>query len=196
MHRIISALFFLITATALNAQSLITRSFHDIPLSKALVEIDQSTDEQHIVFVYDELEDFIVEGTFKDTPITQVIKTLIGYYPIHIETEGDKIFVECTQKEPYHLRGRIVSENGSPLTNVNIAIIEHDSIIGGGRSNAGGQFVIPHTAASATMGPAGPCGGPAPAPVPRCRRRAAPAAPPAPGHAQACIVKKDPRPPP
>ncbi len=151
MRRIISTLLFLYIAAAVYPQSLITRSFHDIPLSKALVEIDQSTDEQHIVFVYDELEDFIVEGTFKDAPITQVIKTLIGYYPIHIETEGDKIFVECTQKEPYHLRGRIVSENGSPLTNVNIAVIEHDSIIGGGRSNAGGQFVIPHTAASATI---------------------------------------------
>ena len=150
MRRIISTLLFLYTAAAVYPQSLITRSFHDIPLSKALVEIDQSTDEQHIVFVYDELEDFIVEGTFKDAPITQVIKTLIGYYPIHIETEGDKIFVECTQKEPYHLRGRIVSENGSPLTNVNIAIIEHDSIIGGGRSNAGGQFVIPHTTPQAT----------------------------------------------
>ena len=150
MRIIILTLILLFTATDAFTQTRITRSFHNTPLSKALTEIDQSTHDCQIVFVYDELEDFIVEGTFKETPIAQAIQQLIGSYPIHVEAEGHKIFVECAQKEAYRLRGRIVNEAGVPLQNVNIVISRRDSIVNGGRSNTNGLFVIPHSTASAT----------------------------------------------
>ena len=59
---------------------------------------------------------------FTDLSIQEAIREVIGFYPMKVTYDGDKIFVECTQKEDAKVIGRIVDENGHPIEFANISL--------------------------------------------------------------------------
>ena len=85
-------------ALCLNAQKL-SRHYQDQSLSKVLEDLNAATSEQTIYFIYDELEDFTVTTSFQNLPIAEAISQVVGFYPIRVTYDKDRIFVECTQKE-------------------------------------------------------------------------------------------------
>ena len=130
----------------------ISRHYQNESLSKVLEDLNAATSDKTIYFIYDELEDFTVTSHFTDLPIQEAIREVIGFYPMKVTYDGDKIFVECTQKEDAKVIGRIVDENGHPIEFANISLHhatdapdndKKSTYLNGGVSNENGDFVIP-----------------------------------------------------
>jgi hypothetical protein len=114
-------------------------------MSKALKQIESSTKDYTINFIYNELEDFTVTTSVKNRSVPDAIRDVIGFYPIRMTVDGKNIFVECVQKETTKLIGRLIDKSGQPVMYANIALLSprDSSYITGGVSNEAGQFAIP-----------------------------------------------------
>ena len=119
-----------------NAQRL-SRNYQNLSLSKVLTDLNTASSERTIYFIYDELEDFTVTCHFRNLTIEEAIREVIGFYPMKVTYDGDRIFVECTQKEDTKVIGRVVDENGRPIEFANVTLMaEQDSaFINGSVSN-------------------------------------------------------------
>ena len=148
-HYIFTALLCALTLCA-QAQR-ISRSYQNESLSKVLEDLNAASSDKTIYFIYDELEDFTVTSHFSDLPIKEAIREVIGFYPMKVTYDDDKIFIECTQKEDTKVIGRIVDESGQPIEFANISLHNSVGFINGGVSNENGDFVIPCKEKSVTL---------------------------------------------
>lgn len=129
----------------LQAQS-IHLSFRGEPLPVALRELARVAPDYNISFIYNDLEDFIVSAEISDATVPQAIRQLIGHYPVRVtEGKGKTIYVESYGKGLPRYRGEVVSSDGVPLPEVNVALLNpaDSTIIGNGVSGETGVFVIP-----------------------------------------------------
>ena len=120
----------------------ISRDYQNESLSKVLEDLNAAASDKTIYFIYDELEDFTVTSHFTDLPIKEAIREVIGFYPMKVTYDNDKVFIECTQKEDTKVIGHIVDESGQPIEFANISLY-NEGFINGGVSNENGDFVIP-----------------------------------------------------
>lgn len=139
------ALFLILLCTAvLSARA--QHIFQGTSLSEALIELDQSSNQYDISFVYDELEDFTVSKIIKKgRSLPDAVREVCGFYPVRVIDMGREIFVECIQKERTKFSGRLIDQQHQPVIYANIALysLTDSTLIGGGVSNEAGDFVIP-----------------------------------------------------
>ena len=128
----------------------ISRNYQNESLSKVLEDLNAAVSNHTIYFIYDELEDFTVTSHFNNLPIKEAIREVIGFYPMKVTYDDDKIFIECTQKEDTKMIGHIVDESGHPIEFANISLY-NEVFINGGVSNENGDFVIPCQAQRITL---------------------------------------------
>ena len=130
----------------------ITREYLNQSLSKVLEDLNTATDDKTIFFIYNDLEDFTVTCHFRNYSLEDAIREVIGFYPMKVTYDENRIFVECTQKESTKVVGRVIDDKGKPVEFANItlhavtdsATIQHQSsFINGSVSNENGDFVIP-----------------------------------------------------
>jgi len=172
MKRILSTALLCSLALCLCAQKL-TRDYRDQPLSKVLEDLNSAASNLTIYFIYDELEDFTVTTSFKNLSAEEAISQVIGFYPIKVTFDRDRIFVECTQKEKTKVTGRVVDNLGRPVEFANISLLNEAGVpnndlnstynnaegdaatagafINGSVSNENGDFVIPCEAERVTV---------------------------------------------
>ena len=127
-----------------NAQR-VSRDYHDMSMSKALIDLDRASSRYHISFIYNELEDFTVTKHLDDRPVLDAVRDIVGFYPISISVGDSIIAVECVNKTEKRLIGQLVDENGHPVifANIQLLSIADTTFITGGVTNENGQFVIP-----------------------------------------------------
>jgi hypothetical protein len=128
----------------------LSRDYQNVSLSKVLEDLNTASSDKTIYFIYDELEDFTVTSHFTDLPIHEAIREVVGFYPMKVTYDEDKIFIECTQKEDAKVIGHIVDESGQPVEFANISLYG-EAFINGGVSNENGDFVIPCKAQRITL---------------------------------------------
>lgn len=131
----------------------ITHNFRNTSMSEALTVLAKSTKDYHINFMYNELEDFTVTTNVVKRTAPDAIQQIIGFYPMKMTIDGQNIFVECTQKAPTKMMGRIVDTHHRPVDFANVALlnVRDSSFITGGVTNENGQFVIPCEARKAIV---------------------------------------------
>ena len=131
----------------------ITRQYNNVSFSAALKDLNARQHKYTINFVYDELEDFRVTKSIRNQSVPDAIMQLIGFYPIKMTQVEDNIIVECTQKTPTKMIGRIIDNKKRPVDFANVALlnVSDSSLINGGVTNENGQFVIPCEATKAIV---------------------------------------------
>ena len=152
LKAILVTMAFCMSLPPIHAQR-ITHNFHNTSMSEVLTQLAKSSKSYHINFMYNELEDFIVSTNIvKKTPL-DAIQQVIGFYPIKVTIDGENIFVECTQKTPTKMMGRIIDTHRRPVDFANVALlnVRDSSFITGGVTNENGQFVIPCEARKAIV---------------------------------------------
>lgn len=114
-------------------------------MSKVLIDLDRASSRYHISFIYNELEDFTVTKQIVNRPFLDAVREVIGYYPITMHVKDSLIAIECVDKTPRRLMGRLVDNHNIPVVYANIQLLsaEDTTFITGGVSNENGQFVIP-----------------------------------------------------
>ena len=126
----------------------VNRTYNNVSLSEALLQLVQEQDEYTISFIYNELEDFRITTSIKNKKLPDAIQQMIGFYPVRITVNPDdkEIFVECTHKTDRHLTGTIIDEQGLPLAFANVTLFNpaDSTLLSGGVSNEAGVFVIPY----------------------------------------------------
>ena len=126
----------------------VNRTYNNVSLSEALLQLVQEQDEYTISFIYNELEDFRITTSIKNKKLPDAIQQMIGFYPVRITVNPDdkEIFVECTHKTDRHLTGTIIDEQGLPLAFANVTLLNptDSTLLSGGVSNEAGVFVIPY----------------------------------------------------
>ena len=159
-------------ALCINAQKL-SRDYQNQSLAKVLEDLNVATTDHTIYFIYDELEDFTVTTSFKNLKIEEAIRQVVGFYPMKVTYDKDRIFVECTQKETTKVIGRVVDEKGEPIEFANVSLLSEakdlvneksstynntkgdavmaGAFINGSVSNENGDFVIPCNARRVTV---------------------------------------------
>ena len=134
----------LLSAVTSTAQT-ISRRYDGVSMSQALADIDKSTEQYKVNFIYDELDDFPVNCHFNQINVLDAIMAVIGHYPVKVTIQGQYVFVECVEKRQTKVRGRVLGARSAPLPNANITI--YDARTGekvcSGVSNEGGEFSIP-----------------------------------------------------
>ena len=145
MQRLYILLLCLVVMSA-KAQRL-THNFQNTSLSEALIWIDNAQDNYKLNFIFDELEDFTVTTSLKNTTVRDAVRQVCGFYPMHLTFDEQDIYIECTQKADTKLSGRVVDEKGQPIPYASVALLSlSDSMfLTGGVSNEAGDFVIPCT---------------------------------------------------
>ena len=149
MKQYIFTVLICILTLCAQAQKL-SRDYQNVSLSKVLEDLNTASSDKTIYFIYDELEDFTVTSHFTDLPINEAIREVIGFYPMKVTYDNDKVFIECTQKEDTKVIGHIVDESGRPIEFANISLY-NEGFINGGVSNENGDFVIPCKAQRITL---------------------------------------------
>ncbi len=131
----------------------ITRQYNNVSFSAALKDLNTAQNKYAINFVYDELEDFKVTKSIRNQSVPNAIQQLIGFYPIKMTQMDHVLIVECTQKAPNKMIGRIVDTHHRPVDFANVALlnVRDSSFITGGVTNENGQFVIPCKARKAIV---------------------------------------------
>ena len=113
----------LLCALSLCAQAQrLSRDYQNESLSKVLEDLNAATSDQTIYFIYDELEDFTVTSHFSDLPLKEAIREVIGFYPMKVTYDDNRIFIECTQKEDAKVIGRVVDAEGQPIEFANVSL--------------------------------------------------------------------------
>lgn len=138
-------LFFLLILAQHSFAQRITRQYNNVLFSEALKDLNARQHKYTINFVYDELEDFKVTKSIRNSNVPNAIMQLIGFYPIRMTQVENNIMVECTQKSTFRYKGRIVDERGNAAEYATIALLSpiDSTIVGHGVSNENGSFVIP-----------------------------------------------------
>lgn len=138
-------LFFLLILAQHSYAQRITRQYNNMSFSEALKDLNARQHKYTINFVYDELEDFKVTKSIRNSNVPNAIMQLIGFYPIRMTQVENNIMVECTQKSTFRYKGRIVDERGNAAEYATIALLSpiDSTIVGHGVSNENGSFVIP-----------------------------------------------------
>ncbi|MBP5508058.1 MAG: outer membrane beta-barrel protein [Prevotella sp.] len=131
-------------ATTAGAQQL-SHYFRSTSLSEALIWIDNAQKTYKINFIFDELEDFTVTTSLRNTKVKDAVKQVVGFYPMRVSFENNDIYVECTQKSESKVSGHVVDEKGRPIPFATVSLLtQRDSaFITGGVSNENGDFVVP-----------------------------------------------------
>ena len=137
-------LFFLLILVQYSYAQRITRQYNNVSFSEALKDLNARQHKYTINFVYDELEDFKVTKSIRNSNVPNAIMQLIGFYPIRMTQVENNIMVECTQKSTFRYKGRIVDERGNAAEYATIALLSpiDSTIVGHGVSNENGSFVI------------------------------------------------------
>ena len=69
--------------------------------------------------------------SIRNQSVPDAIMQLIGFYPIRMTQVEDNIMVECTQKTPTKMIGRIIDNKNRPVDFANVALLNvRDSLRG------------------------------------------------------------------
>ena len=149
---VINLLLLLMVSMGVFAQR-ITRQYNNVSFSAALKDLNAAQDKYAINFVYNELEDFKVTKSIRNQNVPDAIRQLIGFYPIKMTQMDNVLVVECIQKTPTKLIGRVIDTHHRPVDFANVALlnVQDSCFITGGVTNENGQFVIPCEARKAIV---------------------------------------------
>ena len=149
---VINLMLLLMINVSASAQR-ITRQYNNVSFSAALKDLNAAQGKYAINFVYNELEDFKVTKSIRNQSVPDAIQQLIGFYPIKMTLMDNVLVVECTQKAPTKMIGKIVDSQHRAVDFANVALlnVRDSSFITGGVTNENGQFVIPCEARKAIV---------------------------------------------
>lgn len=93
----------------------------DEPMSVVLKKIEQAS-HYKIIFTYDEIQNYKVTVSVKNKPINEVIRTVIGNYPLAYKVKNIFVTIYAIKPEEAQkkISGVVIDNNGEPMIGVNI----------------------------------------------------------------------------
>lgn len=144
MKRIIIIIMAMVGFISANAKKY-TYSFHNTPVSQALVELSQDHPDINIAFIYKELGNYKTSSKIDTDDIGSAIRQIIGLHPITLSEKKGNYYVEALQHGRYTYSGQITGSDNEPVEAATIMLLNPTdlSVITYGFSDNHGRFHIP-----------------------------------------------------
>lgn len=144
MRRIIIIIMAMVGFISANAKKY-TYSFHNTPVSQALVELSQDHPDINIAFIYKELDNYKTSSRIDTDDIGSAIRQIIGLHPISLSQKKGNYYVEALQHGRYTYSGQVIGSDNEPVEATTIMLLNptDSSVITYGFSDDYGRFHIP-----------------------------------------------------
>lgn len=122
-----------------------TYSFHNTPLSQALVELSHDHPDIDISFIYKELDNYKTSSSIDTDDAGSAIRQIIGLHPVNLYERKGRYYVEALQRGRYTYSGRVVDTDFEPVEAATIMLLHpaDSSVITYGFSDDADRFNIP-----------------------------------------------------
>lgn len=140
---LLSLLVFMLCINA-NAETF-SYSFKSIPLSEALIIINNDHPELNINFIYDELENYIVNSQVDSHNAYEALSQVIGRNPVTIRRKKDVFYIEALQHGKYIYKGMVKGNDGLPVVAATVLMMtpKDSTVLTYGITDDDGRFSIP-----------------------------------------------------
>ena len=125
---IILFVFIMLQPTLPSAAQKMSFKFNDVSLSEALRQIDHAQNDKHIVFMFDDLDMFLVNADLNGLSVAEAVHKVCDSHPVTVTDVGDAIFVEYVPKVVHLSPVVIYGENDAKqLSDDSISVSNADS---------------------------------------------------------------------
>ncbi len=122
-----------------------TYSFHNTPVSKALVQLGQDHPDIDIAFIYKELDNYTTSAKIDTDDISSVLRQIIGLNPVSIIQAKDIFYIEALQHGKYVYTGRVIGTDNEPVVAAIIMLLapKDSTVLTYGITDVTGRFAVP-----------------------------------------------------
>lgn len=120
-------------------------TFHNIPVSQALVELSKEHPDINVTFIYRELDKYTTSAAVDTDDINEALRLIIGFNPIMLSEKKGIHYVEALQHGKYVYTGKVIDSENEPIPGSSVYLINpKDSVvITYGATAHDGTFAIP-----------------------------------------------------
>lgn len=120
-------------------------TFHDTPVSQALVRLCKDHRDLNITFIYTELDNYRTSARIDTDQPDQAIRKIIGLCPISVIRKGSDFYIEALQHGKYIYSGRTLGTDCQPVAAATIMLLtpNDSTVITYGITDENGRFTIP-----------------------------------------------------
>ncbi len=120
-------------------------SFHNTPISKAIVRISKDHPDVNISFIYKELDNYKTSAKVHTDNPYDALRETIGLNPISIIKRNQNYYIEALQHGKFCYTGRAIGSNNEPVVAATVMLLEpkDSTVITYGITDDAGRFSIP-----------------------------------------------------
>lgn len=122
-----------------------TYSFHNIPISEAIVRISKDHPDINISFIYKELDNYKTSANVNTDNFYDVLRQTIGLNPVSIINNGNHYYIEALQRGKFKYFGNVTGDDKEPLIGASVMLLapRDSTVITYGVTDSNGYFSIP-----------------------------------------------------
>ncbi len=144
MRTILAIILALISYISANANKY-TYSFHNTPISEAIVRISKDHPDINISFIYKELDNYKTSAKIHADDVFDALRQTIGLNPISVIKKDNNYYIEALQHGKFCYTGRAVGRDDEPVVAATVMLLapKDSTVITYGMTDATGHFSIP-----------------------------------------------------
>lgn len=144
MKRLIIILVAMVGFISANAKKY-TYSFHNTPISQALVTLGQDNPDINIAFLYKELDNYKTSSKIDTDDLTSALRQIIGLRPVTFFEKKGIYYVEALQHGRFTYSGQVIGSDKRPVEAATIMLLapKDSTVLTYGISDEHGRFSIP-----------------------------------------------------
>ncbi len=120
-------------------------SFHNTPISEAIVRISKDHPDVNISFIYKELDNYKTSAKVHTDNPYDALRETIGLNPISIIKRNQNYYIEALQHGKFCYTGRAIGSNNEPVVTATVMLLapKDSTVITYGITDDAGRFSIP-----------------------------------------------------
>ncbi len=120
-------------------------SFHNTPISEAIVRISKDHPDVNISFIYKELDNYKTSAKVHTDNPYDALRETIGLNPISIIKRNQNYYIEALQHGKFCYTGRAIGSNNEPVVAATVMLLapKDSTVITYGITDDAGRFSIP-----------------------------------------------------
>lgn len=120
-------------------------TFHETPVSEAIVRISKDHPDINISFIYKELGNYRTSAVVHTDNAYDALRTAIGLNPVSVIRKGNDYYIEALQHGKFVYTGTAVGDDREPVAAATVMLLapSDSSVITYGIADAYGRFSIP-----------------------------------------------------
>ncbi len=120
-------------------------TFHDVPVSEAIVMISKDHPEVSISFIYKELDKYRTSAEISTDDAYDALRKTIGLNPITLVKKNNSYYIEALQHGKYNCTGQAIGSDNEPVVAATVMLLapNDSTVITYGITDDAGKFSIP-----------------------------------------------------